>query len=209
MIFCPARTTSFVRSLSQEIRRIRKSHMTRYIHCSRSLVKQLDELRENGKKAVLAAIKCEGILADIKQFGCQCGAVASKRTRNGEQRIKNCIKYDLGGGYRLVTIRVDNHLFIPFAGSHDETNQWIERHRYDTLAVGDPSYLGGERIVQSGHTETTSCEPNESDAVEDPYENQLQARLDESQLRSVFRGLFMEPHPSSVKAILSVAAKRI
>ena len=167
--------------------------MIRYIHYSWSLEKQLGGLRKAGKKAELAAGKCEIILNEIKQNGCQCETVLCQRTRNGELRIKNCVKYDLGGGYRLVTIRVDCHLFIPFIGSHDDTDQWIEHHRYDTFVPRKLLYRCEERVAQSDIAEKCQSEPQMIDDLGDEYEDQLIARLDEGQLKLIFQGLFMNP----------------
>lgn len=35
-------------------------------------------------------------------------------TNNGEKRIKNCVKYDLGDGWRLVTQQTANQVRVPF-----------------------------------------------------------------------------------------------
>jgi hypothetical protein len=164
--------------------------MIQYIHYSKFLPKQLRGLRKTSKKAELAASKCEAILNDIKQYGCQCEAVLGKRTRYGELRIRNCVKYHLGAGYRLVTIRTGCHLFICFAGSHDETDQWIERHRFEELAPGDPLYHCEEKVSPLDTEETKYYDDNSLDDIEDCYENELRARLDESLLKSIFQGLF-------------------
>jgi hypothetical protein len=167
--------------------------MIRFIHYSWSLEKQLGGLRKAGKKAELAVHKYETIFNDIRQYGCQCKTVLNQRTRNGEARIKNCVKYDLGGGYRVVTIRADCHLFITFVGSHDATDQWIENHRYDTFVPCNILYRCEERVVGSDIAVTTPAENPKAEDVEDGYEDQLSARLDESQLKSIFQGLFMNP----------------
>ena len=169
----------------------RELKMIRYIHSSVTLFKQLAELRRAGKKAELATDKCEALIRDIKQFGCQCDSVTGKRTRNGELRIKNCIKYNLGGGYRLVTIRVDCHLFLCFAGSHDDTDQWIEHHRYDDLRPGNSLYRVEERVSPTYAAATNNCEDAILNDLEDGYDAGLMAQLDESQLKSIFKGLFM------------------
>jgi len=49
-------------------------------------------------------------------------------TKNGESRIKNCIKYDLGDGYRLITIQTDRFCAFCFAGSHHQADKWLERN---------------------------------------------------------------------------------
>ena len=120
--------------------------MIQSIHYSKLLTKHLQRLRKTGKKAELAASKCDAILNDIRLHGCQCEAVLGKRTRCGELRIRNCVKYHLGSGYRLVTIRAHCHLFICFVGSHEETNQWIENHRLIELAPGNPLFRCEERV---------------------------------------------------------------
>jgi hypothetical protein len=181
--------------------------MIQYIHYSWSLEKQLEGLRKAGKKAELAASKCETILHDISKYGCQCETVLCQRTRNGELRIKNCVKYDLGGGYRLVTIRVDCHLFIPFIGSHDDTDQWIEHHRYDTFVPRKLLYRCEERVAQSDLAEKSHSEPQMVDDLGDEYEDQLIARLDEGQLKSIFQGLFMNSPLATDKTDSAMAAK--
>jgi len=49
-------------------------------------------------------------------------------TKYGENRIKNCRKYDLGCGYRLITLQRGKTVFIPFMGSHDECQRWLENN---------------------------------------------------------------------------------
>lgn len=163
--------------------------MIRSIHYSWLLPKQLEGLRKAGRKAELAAEKCEIILNDISKYGCQCETVLSKRTRNGEARIKNCVKYDLGGGYRLVTVRAENHLFISFIGSHDDTDQWIEHHRYDIFRPSLALYRCEERAIQPAPADMGQGEVTEAVDLSDEYEEQLMARLDESHLRAIFQGL--------------------
>jgi hypothetical protein len=167
--------------------------MLRCIHHSLALAKQLSGLRRAGKKAESAADKAETIVQDIRQYGCQCEAVLSKRTRNGEHRLKNCIKYDLGGGYRLVTIRSDCHLFVVFVGSHDDTDQWIERHRYDSFTPDALLYRCEDCLVAEGAPAADCPESLSAKASEDDYEEALAAKLEESHLKAVFQGFFAQP----------------
>ncbi|MFA6286974.1 MAG: UvrD-helicase domain-containing protein [Opitutaceae bacterium] len=50
-------------------------------------------------------------------------------TDHGESRIKNCIKYDLGNGYRLVSVDFGEVVMLCYAGSHDEVNHWLDVNR--------------------------------------------------------------------------------
>ena len=102
--------------------------MLQAIYIDPELSKRLDLLRRSGKKAALAAAKADEI---IKRM--QSGKVRPRRagtvTKHGEARIKGVIKYDLGSGYRLVTFKHGDCLFILFAGHHDGCHRWIENNR--------------------------------------------------------------------------------
>lgn len=169
--------------------------MIRHIHFSQTLDKEIKRLQKAGTQGEQAVAKFQNLLADIKTYSCQFEAVASKRTKKGEQRIKNCVKYDLGGGYRLVTVRVNDHLFVPFLGSHDETDQWFQRHRYDNFQP-DVSLYREEKVtpLKAGCIESFN-EPDVEERADDEYEEQLRGKIDEPLLKSVFQGLFRNNYP--------------
>ncbi len=50
-------------------------------------------------------------------------------TNHGESRIKHCIKYDFGDGYRLITIQNKKFVLFCFAGNHTLCDKWIEKNR--------------------------------------------------------------------------------
>ena len=51
-----------------------------------------------------------------------------KLTKNGEKRIKHCIKYDLPGKCRLVTVQKNNFIILLFVGDHAECDHWIKQN---------------------------------------------------------------------------------
>ena len=57
-------------------------------------------------------------------------------TNNGESRIRGCVKYDLGGGYRLVTVQTKNFVALCYVGSHDDVDRWLEANSGLTLSKG-------------------------------------------------------------------------
>ncbi|GAB6192027.1 hypothetical protein [Desulfocastanea catecholica] len=164
--------------------------MIQYIHSSRTLDKDIKRLRKAGKQGEQAVGKYIDILADIRKYGCRSETVTCKRTRKGEQRIKNCIKYDLGGGYRLVTVLVDTHLYITFLGSHDETDQWFLRHRYDTFQPDASCYHTEEVVFDQEKYGKHMTEPTMPEDAADQYEKELRKKIDEPLLKSVFQGLY-------------------
>lgn len=52
-----------------------------------------------------------------------------KRTKHGETRIKNCVKYDLPEFFRLITIQTKGICVFCFVGDHDDSEKWLNRNR--------------------------------------------------------------------------------
>ena len=132
------------------------------------------------------------IIECIRQAKWRSNVINCKRTKNGEYRLKNCVKYDLGHGYRLVTVKDGQNLFITFVGSHDQTDRWIETHRYDCFCENDSLYFS--EIIDTDETITSgqlaeSLHPGFS-TVSDEYEQQLIDKIDDAVLKMVFSGLF-------------------
>lgn len=50
-------------------------------------------------------------------------------THHGETRIPNCIKFDLPGRARLVTVRTGGVWLFLHVGTHDDVDKWLDRHR--------------------------------------------------------------------------------
>ncbi len=58
-------------------------------------------------------------------------------TNHGERRIANCVKYDLGDGWRLVTQQTDKTCVFLFVGDHEDTDRYIENHKGLEFVVRD------------------------------------------------------------------------
>ncbi|MBK8752315.1 MAG: UvrD-helicase domain-containing protein [Candidatus Competibacteraceae bacterium] len=57
-------------------------------------------------------------------------------TNHGENRIKNCIKYDLSGFARLITIQTNDICLLMFVGDHDACENWLNRNNGLTPTSG-------------------------------------------------------------------------
>ena len=57
-------------------------------------------------------------------------------TNHGERRIKSCVKYDLGNGYRLITVQTEKVVAFCFVGDHEESTRWIDSNSGFTLCRG-------------------------------------------------------------------------
>lgn len=90
--------------------------------------KQMRMLRRGGKKASLAAIQVDEIIDNL-QSGKSMASEIGSVTKHGELRIRGCVKYDLGSGYRLLTFKQGRDLYVLYVGSHDACDRWIENNR--------------------------------------------------------------------------------
>ena len=86
--------------------------MIRYVHQSPKFVKHLSALCNGGKKAAMIAQKAESILRLLRNQGYIRPDQLETTKRYVDRRIKNCTKYDLGSGYRLITVTENEHLFF-------------------------------------------------------------------------------------------------
>jgi len=68
---------------------------------------------------IIEAINHSG-LDDLKRFPI---------TNHGESRIKSCVKFDLGDGFRLITQQANKCIVLLFVGNHDSCEDWLNRNR--------------------------------------------------------------------------------
>lgn len=159
--------------------------MIRNIHVDPKLEKCLSVLKRGSRRACLAADRAKAIIEELKRGETPPGEICSF-TRNGEGRIKGCRKYDLGAGYRLVTLKQESDLYLLFAGTHDECSRWIENNR-----DGLPLELIAERshtIEWPGQIKEMSSSTASLPQDLDPEEDWI-APLSDKELRMVFSGL--------------------
>ena len=64
-------------------------------------------------------------------------------TNHGETRLRNCVKYDLGDGWRLVTRQTERTCGFLFIGDHEDTERWLESHRGEDFGVKDGATCQG------------------------------------------------------------------
>ena len=89
----------------------------------------LNRLRVSGGVAGDAAKDVSRIIGNITTMPPGRPERYGRLTRNGEPRIKNCFKYDLTGGHRLVTVQIRDTAFLLFVGTHAEADRWLANNR--------------------------------------------------------------------------------
>jgi UvrD/REP helicase N-terminal domain/UvrD-like helicase C-terminal domain len=100
----------------------------------KGLVQSLRKLNQKGGRFSQAAREVEALIGRITQ-GDEDPFEIMKQTKNGETRIGNCIKYDLAGYARLITVLYANVQVLLFAGSHEDEEAWLDGHRGTTFAI--------------------------------------------------------------------------
>jgi hypothetical protein len=160
----------------------------RYVKISAKVERRIEELRQSGKTGKLIAQKADSIIENLKSGAFldhteNIGAV----TKYGEKRIKGCRKYDFGSGYRLITLQKDMMILVPFIGTHDECDRWLEtNNKSKHLAEGKGTTVSvPNKPGQNMDSDDTPC--NEADDL--CMDGEIPLDLDEQILRVVFCGI--------------------
>jgi hypothetical protein len=111
--------------------------------------------------------------------------LSSKLSHNGEARLQNGGKFDLGSGYRLVFIKKQGRFIFLYLGAHDECDTWIMNNRG---VEPDPDQL--EVIYCHERQEKPEDEEELREPVKDPDDDRpLHEFIDQQTLREIFSGL--------------------
>jgi len=157
-----------------------------FIYISKKVETHIEALQKNGKAGTTLANKAKSIIESLSSGTAQHHMDAiGTLTKYGEKRIRNCRKYDLGCGYRLITLRRGDTVFIPFLGTHDHCQRWLESNsRLKDFNVGAGKTI---RVVKKKPTKIISRKSEETDNMANDHD--LFKHLTDKDLRRVFSGL--------------------
>jgi hypothetical protein len=143
-------------------------------------------LEKAGKAGKTLAQKATGIIDSLASGGVRNHMdTVESYTKYGEKRIKNCRKFDLGCGYRLITLQRGKTVFIPFLGSHDECQRWLENNsRLKAFHTGKGKIIH----IEGRNAPLTNPKNVENMDMDEDGDGLLQNLTDED-LRTVFNGL--------------------
>ena len=158
----------------------------KFIYVSKKVETCIEALKKNGKAGTTLANKAKGIIASLASGKAQhhMDAIGSF-TKYGENRIKNCRKYDLGCGYRLITLQRGETVFIPFLGTHDNCQRWLGS--YSRLKHFNAGAGRTIRVVEKKQTKMISRMSERAEKITDDHD--LFKHLTDKDLRTVFNGL--------------------
>ncbi len=155
-----------------------------YVKVSAKVERRLESLRQSGKAGKIIAQKAEKIIEDLKSgpvlFHNEPSGIF---TKYGEKRVKNCRKYDLGCGHRLITLQKDSMLLVLLLGTHDECQRWLEKTgKLKDLPDGKGEIFSVSNREPATGRSSIACE-------EEICDDEAPVNISEQDLRVVFRGL--------------------
>jgi hypothetical protein len=165
---------------------------------------QIESLRKAGTMGVLLADKAEAIICRLKSGEAwQADRKVAPRTAHGEKRIRKCVKYDLGWGFRLITLLRKDILYICYLGPHDECDRWLaDNSRIKEIDFGRNALYQ----VASQKLKEEVVNPKEPSEVGDDLDKRLQELPDQT-LRRIFCGL-VEARKTPISLNLRATPKR-
>ncbi len=155
--------------------------------------KKLERMEKAKNKSSIAARQAREIINSLADKNYLSHEVRIKLSQDGEARIKNCIKFQLVDGHRMIAVKRDGWFIFLFLGTHDESDTWIKNN----MGIRpDPSQ--GEVISASAQEE-----PAEQCKVEQEQQGEpagihdldvpLHEVLDQKTLRKIFPGICTPP----------------
>jgi hypothetical protein len=162
--------------------------MAFYVYEDTNLTKQLKALLKGGANAAQAAEHARTIISQSIDGGICNPKLIGRLTRYGEARIKNCIKFDLVAGYRLISMMIEQGIVFLFIGSHDECDRWIKNNT-GAEPVLDKKRTRVFEVKETAGTDEPvgqECEDTEQEA---DYDELVMRDITEQDLRKIFGGL--------------------
>lgn len=95
---------------------------------------QIQKLRNRGGAFTKAANEVADLIINLN-LKKENAFDALQLTHNGESRIKHCIKYDLPGSVRLITVQDNGVCLLAYLGDHDDSHKWLETHAGMNLTI--------------------------------------------------------------------------
>lgn len=156
-----------------------------YVHTK--VEKEIQRLHNQENTPAFAAKKADQIIRSLAN-GTK-PALAGKLTKSGDARMKKCLKYDLGKGYRLICVKERKSMYVLYTGSHDSCDTWLDKHRNFKIDAF-MEYLNTCYSVDSLDSCNSSswCSDEYDEEMDQDYDDILMSKITEKDLRAVFQG---------------------
>lgn len=137
------------------------------------------QLMTQGHKKIVQAVR-----AAMSEASTDGEIKSIKRTNNGESRLPNVEKFDLGDGFRLIVQLLDGvkktRVFL-FVGDHDDSQRWLDHHQnYRWVRRRDDRELEFVMISPADNSNHVPIDRMNFDASEDERKKPLLHRLSDA-----------------------------
>lgn len=158
--------------------------MTAPVHVHPKVERQLSALSRQANAPANAAGRAREIIRRLARG--ESPATSGRMRPKSDRRVKNCLKFDLGKGFRLICLREKGVIYVFFVGDHDSADTWLDHytrkkpHKTDlSMDLLSMEPVRSNRPVCRNETGNAGASDEESRPEEIPQEL----------LRRVFRGL--------------------
>jgi hypothetical protein len=155
--------------------------MPRQIHVYPKLERQLAVLERQGTTRLIAAQRARRIIDSLIQGDSPASAGLLKRKT--DKRVKNCLKFDLGAGFRLICVSEGKIIYVLFVGDHDSSDNWLDHYskkKPHKTELKMKTYRVDKQCAQMSET---------PDSMQHMFEDPGFPRITQQALRQVFKGL--------------------
>lgn len=155
-----------------------------YVHTR--VEKEIQRLQNQENIPAFAAKKADHIIRSLAK-GTK-PALAGKLTKSGDARMKKCLKYDLGKGYRLICVKDRKTMYVLYTGSHDSCDTWLDKHRNFKIDAF-MEYLSCWNSNNCLKYDSNLNESEFDDLMNEPdYDDILMSKITQKDLRTIFQG---------------------
>ncbi len=155
--------------------------MPTQVHIYPKLERQLATLERQGTIRSIAAQRARRIINALVRG--ETPASAGLLKRKTDKRVKNCLKFDLGSGFRLICIREGDIVHVMFVGDHDSADTWLDKNKKKKnhkTTLAKHTYIVDKRCAQV---------PGTPGPVKDVLDGTGGLHVSQDELRRVFKGL--------------------
>lgn len=155
--------------------------MPKQIHVSPKVERQLAVLERQGTTRSIAAQRVRRII-DALIHG-DSPASAGLLKKKSDRRVRNCLKFDLGAGFRLICVSERENIYILFVGDHDSSDNWLDNYskkKPHKTELEMNTYIVDKQCAQMSGTPTP---------MKNMFEDPGFFRITQEELRRVFKGL--------------------
>lgn len=159
-----------------------------HVYEDANLTRQLKTLEKGGGNATAAALHARAIIDRLVEAGTCSPKLMGRLTRRGEARIRDCIKFDLVRGYRLIGVMRDQQIIFLYVGSHGECDVWIRNNSGLNPILNKRRNRVFEAIDEDGNRNSEGQPVNDDGPEADDFD-QVMGKVSDGDLRSIFSGL--------------------